>query len=271
MRLDLYLSKNGYFSTRTKALQAIERGEVYVNGKNATKSSFNIAEDVEYAIEIKSRISFVSLGGFKLEKALNDFSYNVSNLVIADLGASTGGFTDCLIKRNAKLVYAVDLNDTLLDNALKGNDKVVQIIKNVKDLTSSDFDTELDLITADLSFISSSVYMPIISSIINDGKDIILLIKPQFEIGEKKNFKNGIIKDKKLLKTICRKVYDTAILNNLYPQKLTTAPIKDNKNTEFLILLTKNAKSVVNFDDLYGTLWKYWYAIIKKNKKVNIA
>lgn len=257
MRLDVFLFKNRYFNTRTKALQAIERGEVFLNGKNVLKPSYNIDENIENNIEIKSNISFVSLGGYKLEKALSDFNYNVNNLIVLDLGASTGGFTDCALKRNAKKVYAVDLNDNLLDESLKNNEKVIRIIKNVKELKREDFNEEIDLIVADLSFISSKIYMPIISNIISDKKDVILLIKPQFEVGERKRFKNGIIKDKKLLETICKVVYDNSITNNLYPQNLTVVPYLENKNTEFLILLRKNALEFKNFNDLYKKIWKY--------------
>ncbi len=257
MRLDVYLNKNGYLSTRTKSVQAIERGEVYVNGQKVIKPSFIIKEDSCPLIEIKAEISFVSLGGYKLEKALADFNYNANNLVVADVGASTGGFTDCILKRGAKKVYAIDLNDDLLDKSLKNNSKVFPIIKNVKELCIKDFDEDLDLIVADLSFISSTIYMPIISNLINDEKDIILLIKPQFEIGEKKNFKNGIIKDKKLHKLVCQNVYNLATKHNLFPQNLTNAPINENKNTEYLILLKKNAKNILSFEELYKKLWKF--------------
>lgn len=257
MRLDLYLAENSYFKTRTKAMQAIERGEVYVNGKQINKPSYSVSSDENIYVEIKSLISFVSLGGYKLNKALNDFDLSVKDLVILDLGASTGGFTDCVLQRGAKKVYAVDLNDTLLDETLKNNEKVFPIIKNIKNLSKGDLTESIDLIVADLSFISSSVYMPIISQLIDDEKGIILLIKPQFEIGEKKKFKNGIIKDKKAIKEVCLSVYNRALKNGLTPQNLTVVPFTENKNTEYLIYLKKNAQNIVEFENLFKKKWKF--------------
>ena len=153
MRLDNYLVEKGIFDSRTKAKQAIERGEIFVDSKKILKSSFEIKEqevDVKHVYESK----FVSLGGYKLEKALKDFNFNVTDLVVADIGASTGGFTDCLLQNGAKKVYAIDLNDTLLHQKLKESDSVIPIIKNAKDLVLDDFSDHLDLIVADLSFIS---------------------------------------------------------------------------------------------------------------------
>ena len=146
MRLDEYLFKNHYYDSRTKAKQAIERKEVYVNGKLIDKSSFFVDENLALIIEKKAIKQFVSLGGYKLDKAIDDFSFSVSNLICADVGSSTGGFTDCLLKRGAKKIYAIDLNDDLLHISLKNDDKVVSIIKNAKDLTRSDFLEEIDFL-----------------------------------------------------------------------------------------------------------------------------
>ena len=117
MRLDNYLTVNGYFDSRTKAKQAIERGEILVNGQIITKSSLEILSDV--VIERKFKTEYVSLGGFKLEKALSDFSFCVENLVVADIGSSTGGFTDCLLQKGAKKVFSVDLRDDLLHREIR--------------------------------------------------------------------------------------------------------------------------------------------------------
>ena len=154
MRLDNYLTEKGYFDSRTKAKQSIERGEIFINSKLINKASYEINEDLEYKIERICEDSFVSLGGFKLKKAITDFNFDCNNLIVADIGASTGGFTDCLLKNGAKKVYAIDLNDELLHKSLKEDNRVVSIIKNAKDLTLKDFDDKIDLIVADLSFIS---------------------------------------------------------------------------------------------------------------------
>ncbi len=250
MRLDLFLEKNNFFDSRTKAKQAIERGEILVNGKVIDKSSYQISDDnakVQYVYNSK----YVSLGGYKLEKALKDFEYNAKGLIAVDIGASTGGFTDCLLKNDVKKVYAVDLNEDLLHKSLKENDKVIEIIKNAKYLNLDDFNDTVDLVVADLSFISSTIILPIISNIISDGKDVILLIKPQFENDERIKFKNGIIRDKKYQKQACLKVFDCAKSHNLTPLKFTTAPINRDKNVEYLILLRKNAKYKLNINEFF--------------------
>ncbi len=238
MRLDNYLVEKGLFDSRTKAKQAIERGEIFVNNKKLLKPSLDIREDnVEINHVYQSK--FVSLGGYKLEKALKDFNFNVDNLVVADIGASTGGFTDCLLQNNAKKVFAVDLNDSQLHNKLKNDNRVVPIIKNAKDLSIKDFVEPLDLIVADLSFISISQVIGVFSSLLVSGKNLIILIKPQFEIGEHKRFKNGIVKDNKIHDQVCNNAISIAKEYDLEKINITKAPINENKNIEFLLLLRK--------------------------------
>lgn len=240
MRLDAYLTENKFFDSRTKAKQAIERGEIFLNGKIITKPSYDVLEQDNCEIEWKREEDFVSLGGYKLSKALKDFKFSVNGLVVADIGASTGGFTHCLIKNGAKKIYAVDLNDDLLHEKLKADSRVIPLIKNAKNLSCDDFDDKLDLLVADLSFISITQVLPIFSNLIDNGRHLIILIKPQFEIGEKRKFKNGIVKDEKLRQKICENVIDYARGVGLKMLDITTAPIIDGKNVEFLILLKKD-------------------------------
>lgn len=242
MRLDLYLVEKGYFDSRTKAKQAIERGEVYLDNTVISKSSLEISEDKKQKINIVSPESFVSLGGYKLNKALNSFMLDVNGLMIADIGASTGGFTDCALQRGAKKVYAVDLNDSLLSKKLQKDDRVVPIIKNARDLRVEDFNDRIDLIVADLSFISATYVLETFSKLIDDEGKIILLIKPQFEIFEKRKFKNGIVKDTKLHREICENIFSYAHKCNLFPIGFTSAPKTEGKNIEFLVLFSKNEK-----------------------------
>ena len=237
MRLDYYLTENGYFDSRTKAKQAIERGEIFVNGKKVEKPAFDVLDLPKIEHVYKSK--YVSLGGFKMEKALNDFNFSVNNFVVADVGASTGGFTDCLIQNGAKKVYAVDLNDKLLHYELKRNDKVELLVKNAKELLKSDFDCELDLVVADLSFISITQVIPTFSNLLSSGKNLLLLIKPQFEIGQYKKFKNGIVRDEKIHLSVCQNVIKFASDFGFNKLKITTVPINKDKNVEFLILFEK--------------------------------
>ncbi len=250
MRLDSYLVEKEYFDSRTKAKQAIERGEVFLDSIKITKPSYFIDENIDYIVKILCEESYVSLGGYKLKKALNDFNYSVENLTVCDMGASTGGFTDCLIKNGAKKVYAVDLNDQLLHEKLKKDPKVKSIIKNVREINKDDFNDKIDLIVADLSFISLKYVLYSFSNLIDDGAKIITLIKPQFEVGEKLRFKNGIIRDKKIRKNVCESIFNYALENNLTPIGFTTAPIMQDKNVEYLLFLEKNGKNCLDFNNL---------------------
>jgi len=249
MRLDNYLVVNNYFDSRTKAKQAIERGEILINSKVIVKASYEIEGEV--TVQRVCDSEYVSLGGFKLEKALTDFNLDVKNMIVADVGASTGGFTDCLIKNGAKKVYSVDLRDDLLHESLVNNNKVVQIVKNAKELLKTDFSDQIDLLVADLSFISITQVLKVFADLIDDEKKLIVLIKPQFETGGKTKFKNGIIRDAKLQKNVCRNVYDYAKTCNLSPKAITTAPAVLGKNQEFLILLEKGGAVTLsdNFTD----------------------
>lgn len=239
MRLDSYLTEVRKFDSRTKAKQAVERGEIFIDGVVKDKPSYDIPSDFNGNIEYVFESRFVSLGGYKLQKALKEFNFSVKELVVADIGASTGGFTDCLLQNGAKKVYAVDLNDDLLHTSLKSNSKVVRVIKNARDLTIDDFSNTLDLIVADLSFISATFVMGVFANLLSVGKNLILLVKPQFETGEKKKFKNGIVRDEKIHKLVLNKIEDSAKAFSFRKIAVTTAPIVDGKNTEFLILFEK--------------------------------
>ena len=250
MRFDEYLTVNRYFESRNKAKNAIEKGLVFINGEKILKPSKEIADGENPTISIEETETFVSVGGHKLSKALKDFNFSVCDLVVADIGASTGGFTDCLIQNGAKKVYAVDLNDELLHPSLKNDDKVVRVIKNAKNLTTKDV-KDITLITADLSFISAKQVLPVFYNILPEIGKVILLIKPQFEMDKKRVFKNGIVKDDKARKDAVRAVYDAALENGFSAVNMTTAPIDKNKNLEFLILLSKDKSVSSDFDILY--------------------
>ena len=161
MRLDKYLFNIKMFDSTTKAQQAIERGEIYVDGRLMCKSSFSIDENIEHKVNFVANKIFVSLGGYKLDKALNDFNIQVDKLICADIGCSTGGFTDCLLQNGAKKVFAIDLNENLLSHKLLQDNRVCFIQKNAKDLTINDFLENLDFLCADLSFISATQVLPV--------------------------------------------------------------------------------------------------------------
>ncbi len=251
MRIDVYLQLKGYFDSRNKASEAIKRGEIRLDGKVILKPSFELDENSSYNLEYTYFDKFVSVGGYKLKKALEDFNLNLHNLTVCDIGASTGGFTDCALQNGAQKVYAVDLNDTLLHHSLKSNCKVKTIVKNAKDLTLKDFNDEIDVICADLSFISATQVMHVFYNISKNNGIVILLIKPQFEMKKHIKLKNGIIKDQKLRVKACKEVYDSAKQVGFRVKAITTAPITDNKNVEFLMLLEKNCLKSESFENLF--------------------
>lgn len=254
MRLDKYLFNIKMFDSTTKAQQAIERGEIYVDGRLMCKSSFSIEENVKHDIKFVANKVFVSLGGYKLDKALTDFDISVENLICADIGCSTGGFTDCLLQNNAKKVFAIDLNNDLLSPKLMQDKKVQFVLKNAKDLYKEDFSEQFDFLCADLSFISATQVLPIFYNLLNDNGICVLLCKPQFEIGAKKKFKNGIIRDEKLRMQALSGVCDCAVNCGFFLKNITVAPLNKDKNIEYLILLSKDNSFSLDFDILYKNI-----------------
>ncbi len=250
MRLDNFLVKNKYFDSRTKAMQSIKRGEIYLNGKLVTKSALEVNDNVDNNVQIVCETQYVSLGGFKMEKALRDFNFNVNELICADIGCSTGGFTDCLLKNGAKKIYAIDINDNLLHPKLQNDDKVKFILKNARNLSKDDIDDKIDLIVADLSFISVNLVLETISNLLDDNKHLLILIKPQFETGEKKKYKNGIIRDNKLHKKICVNAIEEAKKYSLFIKNFTIAPESKEKNKEFLMLFEKNGIQTFDLENM---------------------
>ncbi len=240
MRLDKYLSEK--FGSRNKAVAAIERGSVKVNGKVQPPSyTVKDGDDVQIAEE---QTTFVSAGGYKLYKALNDFDFSADGKVFADIGASTGGFTDCLLKSGAKKVYCIDVGESQLDKSLLDKEVVVIDNFNARNLNKNLFAETLDGITIDVSFISLTYLLDVVSEVLCDGKHVLALIKPQFECESRNVGKNGIVRGADKHRRIIEKIYDFSVKCNLAPVNLTTAPIVKGKNTEYVILLEKGGRAV---------------------------
>ncbi len=242
MRIDKYLSEK--FGSRTKAAEAIEKGLVLVNGKQISPSY--VRKDTDLITFVQPEESYLSNGGYKLAKAIKDFGFSADGKVFADVGASTGGFTDCLFKHGAKKVYCIDVGESQLDKSLLNKNVVVIDNFNARNLNAEQFDDELDGAVIDVSFISLTYILKNVADILNDGKTVIALIKPQFECESRKVGKNGIVRDVATHKRIIKKIYDFAVQCKLSPQKLTKAPERAGKNTEYLILLEKNGKVTLN-------------------------
>lgn len=244
MRLDLFLVEKGYFKTRSKAKLALDEGQVLVNG-NKEKASYDAKESDK--IELINVNPYVSRGGLKLEGAINSFRLDFNDKVILDIGASTGGFTDCSLKHGARLVYAVDVGTNQLDESLKNNPKVISYEKtNIKDIKK--LDNEIDYLVMDVSFVSIEHLLPSIDHLITDNNALITLIKPQFELGHM-NMKNGIVKDKKLHMKVLNNVFEELKLYNLGIYKLIESPILGGSgNKEFLALIKRGINLNINLN-----------------------
>ncbi|MBE6540840.1 MAG: TlyA family RNA methyltransferase [Ruminococcaceae bacterium] len=251
MRLDLYLAKNGLAKSRSRAAELISGGFVTVNGIVVTKNSFDVGDNSSVSV-IGEEHSFVGRGGMKLDAALAEFKIDVSGKICADIGASTGGFTDCLLRRGASHVFAVDSGHDQLDLSLREDTRVTNIENcNARYLTKEIIPEKCSIVVCDLSFISQSLVIPAISRIIADGGYFVSLIKPQFECGREALGKGGIVKDKKQHLAAIRKILEAAAENNLAPQKIMKSPIKGGDgNTEFLFFAVSGGKAQVTEKDI---------------------
>ncbi len=235
MRIDVYLAQK--FGSRTKAATAVNKGLVLVNGKKVTRS-YEVKDGDAVEI-IEAEENFVSAGGFKLAKALKDFDFCVKDKIFADIGASTGGFTDCLLQNGAKKVYCIDVGQSQLDKKLKVKNVVIIDGFNARNLNGDLFEEALDGAVIDVSFISLTYVFGAVANTLENGKNVLALIKPQFECESRSVGKNGIVRDDKIKAKIIEKIYNFALSVDLAPKKLTAAPIVKGKNIEFVILLEK--------------------------------
>lgn len=205
-RLDVLLTQKGFFETREKAKANIIEGRVFVNGQKALKPGDNVDEDCEITVK-KPECEFVSRGGYKLKKALDVFGIDVSGKVAADVGASTGGFSDCMLKRGLKKSYAIDVGYGQLDWKLRNDERVVvRERQNARYLTKDMFDEELDIVTIDVSFISLTLILPAVKELLKQSGIIVALIKPQFEAQKSKVGKKGVVRDAAVHEEVINKV-----------------------------------------------------------------
>ncbi|MHB1660896.1 MAG: TlyA family RNA methyltransferase [bacterium] len=242
IRLDILLSdaSSTFDLTRTRAASLIMEGMVSVNGCVCTKPGTPVNSDS--LIEIKETNPYVSRGGLKLKGALTDFDLTVKSKRVIDIGASTGGFTDCLLKEGADFVYCIDVGYGQLHYSLRNNPKIKNLENvNIKYLTFEEIGEKLDLAVCDASFISLAKIIPHILKFIKENGLILLLIKPQFETENKSVLKKGIIKDDSIYELIINKIIDFSKNLNLTTIGVKKSCIKGKKgNTEFFILLSKN-------------------------------
>lgn len=238
MRLDTYISTIQSI-TRTKAKNMIESSFVKVDGKFITKAGYGINDTSK--VEIIQDFRFSSLGGDKLQKAFDDFHYSVKDKICVDIGASNGGFTDCMLQNGAAKVYAVDVGECAFDDVLKNDSRViVKDRTNARYISPEDLGELCDFASIDVSFISLKYILPSVYSLLKFGGEAIALIKPQFEAGAKELSKKGIVLSEKTRLKVCEEIKLFSIDLGFEFKGLTTAPIKADKNKEFLIYLCKS-------------------------------
>ena len=236
MRLDEYLVENEYFENLEIAKRQIMAGNIIINEQKIDKPGEIISLDKIKSIRIKEKdIPYVSRGGLKLEKAIKVFELDFKDKIVLDIGASTGGFTDCSLQNGAKFVYAVDVGTNQLDWKLRNDIKVKRIEnKHINDLEKSDLQDDIDIIVMDISFISIKKVLYKIKELLKDNGFAIFLIKPQFE-AERNEINKGIVDSLNVHKRVINEVIEEAKINQLFLENLTVSPIRGTKgNIEYL-------------------------------------
>ena len=252
MRIDLYLFKNGHVKSRSAAKTLIESGAVLLDGTVISKPSLEIDESAEHSIVITQKERFVGRGGLKLEAALDRFKIDVTGLDAIDVGASTGGFTDCLLQRGVKSVVAVDSGEGQLDARLVNDERVTNIEKyNARNLSREIAPCGVDIAVMDVSFISQTLILPRITDLLRKGGLAVTLIKPQFEAGRSAVGKGGIVKNKKDRFTSILRVRDCASSAGLYMTDIIVSPITGGDgNVEYLAKFQKDVATPITDSDI---------------------
>lgn len=241
-RLDVLLVNGGFAPSREKAKVIIMSGKVFVNGQREDKAGSTFDPE-KITIEVKgSTLKYVSRGGLKLEKALQNFPLTVEGKICMDIGASTGGFTDCMLQNGAKKVYSVDVGHGQLDWKLRNDERVVCMEKtNFRYMQPQDIEDVLDFASVDVSFISLTKILLPARRLLSDNGEMVCLIKPQFEAGRDKVGKKGVVRDKKVHEEVIRKILVFSGISGFSVLDLSFSPIKGPEgNIEYLIYIRKD-------------------------------
>ena len=242
-RLDVLLVKQGLAESREKAKAIIMSGNVFVDGQREDKAGSTFDEE-KVEITVKGNtLKYVSRGGLKLEKAIDKFGVNVQDAVSMDIGASTGGFTDCMLQNGATKVYSVDVGHGQLAWKLRNDERVICMEKtNFRYLTREDIEDDLDFASVDVSFISLTKILLPARNLLKDNGKMVCLIKPQFEAGKEKVGKKGVVRDEKVHIEVIEKIFDFIDILDFEFLALDYSPIKGPEgNIEYLIYIEKKA------------------------------
>lgn len=249
-RLDLLLVEQGHFSSRERAKATIMAGKVLVNEVKIEKAGTMVPADG--TIRILGEIHpFVSRGGLKLQKGLAEFNILLDGLVMADIGASTGGFSDCALQAGARKVYAIDVGYGQLDWKIRQDSRVVVWERtNIRNVTKESFGDPIDFVGIDVSFISLSLVLPVVKEFLDSAGKVICLIKPQFEAGKERVGKNGVVRDPKVHQAVLAEVLRKIVEIGFSIQGLSFSPIRGPEgNIEFLAYLDLSGISSVSLED----------------------
>lgn len=239
-RLDIYLVENGLVSGRDLAKSLIMEGKVYVNNQKADKAGEQIGEKDK--VELRGEtLKYVSRGGLKLEKAINTFPISLNGCVAMDIGASTGGFTDCMLQNGARKVYSVDVGYGQLAWKLRTDERVVNMERtNIRYVTMDDIGEELDFASVDVAFISLKLVLPVANNLLKENGEVVALIKPQFEAGREKVGKKGVVRDPAVHKEVIMSITDFAQENGFKVLGIEFSPIRGPEgNIEYLMYAKK--------------------------------
>jgi 23S rRNA (cytidine1920-2'-O)/16S rRNA (cytidine1409-2'-O)-methyltransferase len=240
-RLDIYIHEHGFCDSRERAKAIIMSGIVYVDNQKADKPGLTVKEN--QTVEVRGdTLKYVSRGGLKLEKAIESFEMKLSDKICADIGASTGGFTDCMLQNGAKKVYAIDVGYGQLAWKLRTDERVINLERtNFRYVTSEIVPDELDFASVDVSFISLSLILPALHPLLKNDGEAICLIKPQFEAGKENVGKNGVVRDPQIHYEVIEKIINLALKTGYSVLNLDYSPIKGPQgNIEYLIYIKKS-------------------------------
>ncbi len=239
LRLDSFLTAQGYFESREKAKAAIMAGIVYINGQKALKAGDTVKETD--SVEVRGGMEFVSRGGYKLKKAMSVFPISLSGKVCSDIGASTGGFTDCMLQNGAVRVYCVDVGYGQLAWKLRSDERVINLERtNVRYITEEHIPEKIDFSSIDVSFISLCLVLPKVYELLCEKGECVCLIKPQFEAGREKVGKKGVVREKSTHIEVVEKIIAFAKETGFTVKGLDYSPIKGPEgNIEYLLYISK--------------------------------
>ncbi|OPJ56952.1 TlyA family RNA methyltransferase [Alkalithermobacter paradoxus] len=251
-RLDVLLVEGGYFDSREKARKSIMAGLVFVDGQRVDKSGTNVDDNSK--IEVKGdAIPYVSRGGLKLEKAIKNFEIDLKDKVCLDIGASTGGFTDCMLQNGAKKVFSIDVGYGQLAWKLRQDDRVVCMERtNIRHVKPEDINELADFASIDVSFISLKLVLPSVRQLVKDEGYVVALIKPQFEAGREKVGKKGVVREKQTHIEVVQNILDITNEIGFEILKLDYSPIKGPEgNIEYLMYIKKSENPIkCNYEDI---------------------